>query len=189
MATIDWVNRLAQHLNIGAEALKSSGPVLEAIGAGVQAAVEQRIGRHLEVRDHTDALNGNGKRLLFLPWDPIVSVSSLSVNGATVTVGDPLVPTYPAATVVIKGSGLMYTDGNVFPEGLGNVIVTYSAGYEEIPQALILGCVQWGALIFRNRDRFGIASVSVAGQTTSFTSDPPKSIDRMIAQFTRWGKP
>lgn len=189
MATIDWVSKLAQHLNIGPEALKTSGPVLEAIGSGVQAAVEQRIGRHLDVQDHTDVMDGNGKRTLFVPWDPVVSITSLTVNGAVVAVSDPAAPVYPQARVVLRDrNALTYSDGGIFPEGFGNVVIVYSAGYEEIPASLILGCVLWGAQIFKNRDRIGIASIGVAGQSTTFTADPPKSVERLISQYTRWGK-
>src|SRR5512138_20530 len=118
MASIDWAGQIGAYLNIGVEAMKTAGPVLAAIGSGVQTAIEDRIGRHLEVRDHTDVLNGNGKRTMFLPWDPVVSVTSLTVNGGVITVADPAAPAYPQATVIIRDrNSLTYTDGGIFPEG------------------------------------------------------------------------
>ena len=190
MSSLDWVAPIAAYLNLGGDALRAAGPVLADIGSGVQAAIEERIGRHLEVRDHTDVLNGNGKRTLFLPWDPVVSITSLTVNGATIVVDDPSVGTYPRSSVILRDrNSLVHTNGGVFPEGFGNVVVVYRAGYELPPPALVTAGVLWGAQIFRNRDRVGIASVSTAGQTTSFSNDIPPHIAKMIAPHIRWGKP
>lgn len=190
MSSLDWASPIAAYLNLGVDAMKAAGPVLADIGSGVQTAIEDRIGRHLEVRDHTDVLSGNGKRTLFLPWDPVVSITSLTVNGAAIVVDDPAVGTYPRSSVILRDrNSLAYTNGGVFSEGFGNVIVVYRAGFALPPPALITAGVMWGAQLFRNRDRVGIASVSTAGQTTSFVNDIPKHVEKMISPYIRWGKP
>ena len=190
MASIDWSSKIAGYLNMGTTTLATVGELLAEIGDAVQAAIEQRTGRHMDAQDHTDVLDGNGRRTLYLPWDPVLSVSELLVNGSAVDVADPLVPTYPPATVAIRDRcGLTYTNGAVFPCGVANVEVTYRAGYEIPPADLVQAGVRWGASIFRARDRVGMTSTGAAGQTTSFTEDLPQWIERAIAAHVRWDKP
>ena len=112
------------------------------------------------------------------------------VNGATVTVGDVTAPTYPPATVVITGgNALRYTDGNVFPLGSANVIVTYDAGFEIPPPDLVQAGVSWIALLFKDRDRAGLGSEGGGGQSTAFTREMPPFVKSVLSKWVRWGKP
>jgi len=187
MASIDWSTKISAYLNLGADATKERGAILASIGSGVQDAIERRIGRHLDVQMHTDVLDGTGKTVLSLPWDPVVSVTSVSVNGSSLTVSSPNTNSYPPTTIIVRDfCTLVRTDGEVFPEGVANVIVVYSAGFSVPPDAIVTAGVQWGAAIFRDRDRVGIASTGVAGQTTSFTRELPGYVERAVAAYTRW---
>lgn len=190
MASIDWSSKIAEYLNVGADTLGSRGALLAAIGSSVQHAIETRIGRHLDVQSHTEVYDGNGHRVLFLRWDPVVSVTALTVNGATIVVPAPDTNAYPPSQIVIRDrNSLAYTDGGFFSLGYGNVVVTYSAGYAVPPDSIVQAGVLWGAAIFRDRDRVGMSSSGAAGQTTSFTRDLPKHVEQAIAAYVRWDKP
>lgn len=51
---------------------------------GVSAAVEAFIGRKLEAADYVERYNGNGKNRLVLEQWPVISVSSVKINGRAV---------------------------------------------------------------------------------------------------------
>jgi hypothetical protein len=180
MASIDWSTKIGAYLNLGTDTLGTRGELLADIGASVQAAIEQRIGRHLDKQVHTDVLDGNGRRMLYLPWDPVLSVASVDIDGLAIDLTD--------RVIVRDRAGLIFTDGSLWPLGVGNVTVTYTAGYDVPPADLVHAGVRWGAGIFRARDRVGMTSTGAAGQTTSFTEDPPKWLERVIAAHVRWDK-
>ena len=187
MATVNWSSAIAAHLNLDAETTTKRGVLLAEIGGGVQSLVEQTIGRTFELKDYVEVYSGTGRDFISLRHDPVVSVSRLLVMGSEVTVGDPAAPVYPPADVVIESPFIRFTNGRVFPVGFANVQVEYRAGYRVPPPDLIRACVMWAALIFKNRDRIGLSSQSLGGQSTSFTDDPPAFVTRVIAAHTRWG--
>lgn len=189
MASIDWSGKLAQYLKLGADATAQRGDLLASLGDAVQGAMERYMGRTLGVMTYSEVYDGNDKPILFLRNDPIVSVSSLTINGASVTVGDPLAPTYPPADVVIRGAGLYRTTGCVFPAGYSNVIVSYSAGFAVPPAEIIQAGVSWAAVLFKDRDRAGLASEGAGGQSTSFVREMPPFVKTVLDKWVRWGKP
>lgn len=190
MASHNWSSEIAQYLKLGADATSERGTLLAAIGGSVQAACERFMGRALELATYTEAYDGNDKSTIFLRHAPVKSVTTLTVNGAAVTVGSLTAPTYPQATVIIIPSGgLRYTDGNYFPAGVGNVIVTYVAGFDTMPEDIRQAVVSWSALLFKDRDRSGLSSEGVGGQSTSFTRDMPPFVRDVLVKWQRWGRP
>lgn len=181
MASLDWSSKIAAYLNLGATETAPRGALLAAIGAGVQAAIEKRIGRTMEPVLYTDILDGNGRRMLYLPHDPIVSVTSATLDDSVLDLVD--------RVIVRDRAGLVFTDGSLWTEGIGNVEVAYTAGYSLPPDDLVQAGVRWGAGIFRARDRIGMTSTGVAGQSTSFTEDMPRWVERAIAAHVRWDRP
>lgn len=177
MASIDWSSRIAAYLNLGTDSLGSRGELLAAIGASVQEALEARIGRRFEAQDYTETYDGNGRRTLFLRWDPIVSVTSVEIDGDAWT------------DWVVREGAVTLKYGAVFPEGVGNIEVVYRAGWEVAPPALVQAGVYWAAAIFKDRDRLGISSLGAGGQTSSYAREIPAFVEKLIAPFVRWDKP
>ena len=95
MASLDWTSAIVQYLKLGADATATRGTLIESIASGVQSSIEKYIGRTLDVQTHTEYYNGNDKPTLYLRWAPVVSVVSVSLNSAPLTVGDPAAPTFP----------------------------------------------------------------------------------------------
>lgn len=177
MASIDWSSQIAAYLNLGTDTLGSRGALLAAIGSAVQAAVEARIGRRFGAQDYTETYDGNGRRTLYLRWDPIISVTSLTIDSGAWT------------NYVVRDGAITLTNGSLFPENFGNVVVVYRAGYVEPPAALVQAVVYWSAAIFKDRDRIGISSIGAGGQSNSYTREIPPFAEKLISPFVRWDKP
>lgn len=189
MASIDWASAIAQYLKLGPDATAARGGLLAALGDSVQSQIEQRIGRPLSAAEATEVYDGDDKTVLILRRDPVLSVTSLYVNGAAVTVGALGATTYPPAAVIIRGQSLRYTNGSVFTAGYGNVIVTYTAGFNVPPPDLVQAGVIWAGMLFKDRDRLGLNSEGAGGQSTSFTREMPPFVVEACDKWTRWGLP
>lgn len=191
MATIAWETLIAEYLRgmPGSPGMQSSidaqKELLQKIGGGVQAYVENYLDRKLDADSYSEAYVppvrssplGNGPTQLFLRHDFVVTLTSVTVNGTNaLTVGEDT--TWPLPQVVVNPTrdGLMMTGGLYFVPGY-HYAVAYTAGYlKDDPEreALIRGAVQFGALIYRRREHIGITSENLNGIQTNFTDDPPK---------------
>lgn len=192
MAAIDWSGQLSQYLHMATPDASAAG-AFAVIGAGCQAAVERSIGRTFDVKTYTEAYDGNGRRMLFLRHDPVVAITSVSINGeAALSIVDPAAPAYPAKVAAVEptGQGILLTDGSVFSTGTQNVIVSYRAGLtateEATPPAdLVFAVTYWAGMIFKDRDRLGMSSITTGQQTTAYTRIVPPAILSMISAWRR----
>jgi predicted oxidoreductase len=178
MASVDWSGLAAAYLKLGAGAAGTSGELLASIGAAVQSAMELYLSRTLDVRTYTaETYNGNGQSALFLRHDPIQSVTAVTVDGTAIT------------DWVINGSAsALVRPLDYWPDGIGNVTVTYTAGLESpdgVPPALLQAGVSWIAVLWKDRDRAGINSESVAGQSVTFTRAMPAFVKMTLDMFKR----
>jgi hypothetical protein len=90
---------------------------------------------------------------------------------------------------------LILPEDLVFPRGIQNFRVQYTAGYTTIPEAVQQACAQWVGLMYRlaNRDQTLISEASTSSGTTSastFRRDetddgPPQSIRGLLAPYRR----
>jgi hypothetical protein len=110
--------------------------------AAAQQALDQATtllqavtGQHLEhVADDKVTLNGDGSRTLLLPELPVTAITAVTVEGVAL---DPSEYQWDA-------NGLLRLDGccSVFPRRLASVDVTYSHGYDPVPDDLALACAK-----------------------------------------------
>jgi|ERR1017187_1594308 hypothetical protein len=203
MASVDWNAQIQQYLKIGANPDASIGPLLAGLGGACQAAVENAIGRTLDNVTYTEAYDGNGQQsgVMLLRHDPIVSITSASLDGSALTLPasfNPYVPTYPPPQLTIFGglpgdltaSGVQLTDGSIFDSGIQNFIITYTAGLSgptegSPPPDLVFAIAFWASLLFKDRDRLGEASRTIGDQLSTFTMDIPPDIAQLIFRYER----
>lgn len=112
--------------------------------------------------DVVEARNGSGTQVLFLRSRPVISVASLAVNGLAV----PARTSFGGPGYAVDDSRIMLPSG--FPEGLLNVSVGYSAGYQASEAVVASASVPVASLSRPwNRDRgatlAGIQMALVAG--------------------------
>jgi len=134
------------------------------------AAMANYCNRTLASAPRSDALSGRGKPVIELREWPVTEVSSVIVDGVQV----------PASPYMLSPGWRMVDDrllalsSAYIPRvGLGNVQVAYTAGYTPgtIPDDLQAACLQEVLRMYKRRDKIGVASEGLAGQSVSYRSD------------------
>jgi len=150
------------------------------------------------VSTQTEHYNGNGQTSLPLRQYPITAVSQLVINGYTV----PQTPNYVqpgwaigtsrTSIVLVSGGSFSYYPGagvpSVFPRGVLNVGVTYSAGYDGVPYDLNESCIQLVGQNYKRRGWIDQASIAMAnaGGTQTFRGwDVPPQVRKTINNYKR----
>jgi hypothetical protein len=119
--------------------------------------------------------NGNGTPAIKLRWSPIVSVSSVTIDNVV----------WPSDSFSIDYShGIIgLYDGTPekgkFNRGIGNVIISYSAGSDDVSAIIKLALLQIIAYCARNYEHFGsdanLKYASASGQKIGAESPPRQS--------------
>lgn len=143
--------------------LTKDDDLLQSLVSAASGAMSGAIGRDLLLSSRIARLDGNGKdRLLFPEW-PVSAVASVKINGRAI----------PPA-VGFGGYGyrfdetLLVLDGAVFERGRRNIELAYTAGYATIPADIAMACAKVAAGAYKERERLGISSKSLAGESISF---------------------
>lgn len=155
--------------------------VISSLADSVLAVMEERLGRRLGSYSYTEAYDGNGHRKLYLKHDPVSAVSSVTLDGAALTVGSSAV--YPPAQVTLVDEiALLLTDGTFWTPGILNVIVAYTAGWAVPPVALVDAGVAWIATLFQEGRMAGTRD-KPAGSGTGMVM--PKYVEFAIETYKR----
>ena len=147
------------------------------------SAMQSYMNRNIPQASYTDTRSGNGRQALTLWNTPIVSVATLTVDGNTI-------PAAPAPAIKNYGftfdADTLYLRGYLFGKGQMNVTIAYTAGYTVIPVDLAQACIELGVFRYRERERIGMASKAIAGETTAYTvTDFPRSTVAIMNNYRR----
>lgn len=132
---------------------------------------------------HVEVMDGHGGPRLFLKYTPIISVSLVKVAGIT----------YSAATAggtdtgyFFDPSGLLRLRNSTFARGIGNVQITYTAGYATAPAAIERACVRIVGWRYKEKDRLGHASKGIGGETVAYqTAAAAEDVLKVLDSFKR----
>ena len=145
------------------------------------------IGRETVLEtSYTERRNGTGTNSLGLINTPIISVQSVVISGITVPASpDGVQPGYvaDAYTIQLRGGAFVYPQSPGFNTGypaiffkdVGNVFVTYSAGYATVPMDIQQCVVEMVAWAYKYKDRFGKVSETTPQVFVSTYSQQPLS--------------
>lgn len=149
------------------------------------AAIENYCSRTFLAAQYTEVRDGTGQRKLTMRHFPVTNVSSVSINGQVIPARlSPLNNGYTHDDYTLKLSGYL------FDEGMDNVVVVYTAGLATVPEDVQSACAEMVMLRYKSRDRIGVSSKSLAGETISFTADDfPDYVTRVLDQYTVRGLP
>lgn len=143
--------------------------------------IQTWLNRDIASQDYNEARDGTGgNRLVFAEY-PVTAVSSVVVDGR---------PIPRAVDVVSIGyrfdSQQIILNGYVFTKGWSNVQLAYTAGFAAVPMEIEQACIELVSLRFKERDRIGHQSKSLAGETvTFFIKDMPDSVRTILNNYKR----
>jgi len=129
----------------------------------------------------TELRNGHGQKAMTLNRFPVISVTSVKVDGNTI----PARPAVGSAGWVLSSGGVLQLDGYRFDEGVLNVELGYQAGYATVPSDIEQAVIKMVLLQFQDRKRIGVSSTSQAGQSVSFGDAPVLAFWRSVVDSYR----
>ena len=143
--------------------------------------IQSWLNRTIASATYNETRDGNGGTRLFLGNYPVTAVASLSIDGITIPASPgPGQPGYVFNQYAISVRGYTFTDD------YNNVVISYTAGFASVPQELAQACIDLIALRYRERDRIGLVSKGLAGETTTFSiKDMPSSVMTILNNYKR----
>jgi uncharacterized phiE125 gp8 family phage protein len=141
-------------------------------------SIERSAGRVFGTASYTETSNGTGADFLVLGNRPVTAVASVVIDGVTI----------PESTSSLVAGWLIASPWKIalrgsyaFTAGVQNVTIGYTAGYATIPADLTQACVLIAALLYKQRDRLGLSSKGVGGESIAFdTVEFPPSVQATI---------
>lgn len=123
--------------------------------------------------------DGHGGRMLTLPEYPVTAIELLEIDGQAIP---------PQAGIGQAGyrftSTQIVLDGYIFTAGIANVHIRFTAGHGSVPADIEQAVNELVALRYKERDRIGHRSKSLAGETVTFvTAALPESARAMLAPW------
>jgi hypothetical protein len=99
--------------------------------------VTDYLGYSPESTDYKEVLDGNGTKQLQLCAKPVTEVKSVKIDGMDCDV----------TAFTVQGRYLYRTDGAVFSDDERNIVVTYTAGYENVPGIIVMTALRIAGLL------------------------------------------
>jgi len=128
--------------------------------------IQTWLNRTFAVAAYTEVRSGVGGDGMAVKAYPIVAVTSVTIDGLSI----------PACTgqtdfgyVVNDPRTMIFLRGYRYNRGRANVGLSYTAGFTTIPNEIEQACIELVGLRFRDRDRIGVTSKGMAGESISFS--------------------
>lgn len=166
LVTLAQANRW---LGIPVAAQPDSDALVSSLISAASAELQSYISRTITATNYVETRNGLGGWAMVLMNTPIISVSSLSINGLVIPARAALgpSPTYPTGGYNFDRSRVMLT-GYDFCRGVQNVMIGYRGGYETVPMDVQQATLDVVGDWYKYADRIGKASEGIQGQNTAF---------------------
>lgn len=143
--------------------------------------IQTWLNRQIASQTYTETRDGHGGTVMVFADYPVTAVASVAVDGVAV----------PAAASATESgyrfdSTRLYLQGYAFTRGKGNVAFSYTAGYATTPPELEQACIELVALRYKERDRIGHQSKSLASETVTFMiRDFPDDVRTILNNYRK----
>lgn len=158
MATGDLVTLPVALAWLGTSDLQS---VVPGLISAVSTTIQNFVGYQFAQASYTRTFNGNASHKMLLPDRPIVSVTSVTIEGISIPAGTPVPQpgfrfdnkfVYLAGFERYGGFGDERAYAGRFIRGVQNVTISYTAGYATIPPDVVQACLIWLGAVFALSD-------------------------------------
>jgi uncharacterized phiE125 gp8 family phage protein len=157
-------------------AVTTKDALLGRLVSAASAWIKSWTNRDFTSGSYSQVLDGNDAAGIMLDQYPVTAVSSLTIDGVAV----------PSTSYTVDGALLRLTDGTVFRKDVGNVLITYTAGFVTIPADVEQACIELVAWRFTERSRIQQVSKSMGGEVVAFSmAEAPKSTLVILSQYKR----
>ncbi len=166
----------------GGNQTQTDDNLLQRMITALSEAIDRDLGRNIKAANYTEVRSGEGTKLMFVLNPPIISVTSVYVDGVLI----PAKSTDPTQTISSNGyfaSGKYISlFGYSFSKGLDNVQLMYRGGYNATPPDLEQMCIEVVGWAYKELDRLGQVSKSLAGEIVQFNVEAMSKRAREIVE-------
>lgn len=180
MAVIDLatVEQVKGYLGINSVA---DDALLTRLVGSASGYIQAWLNRSFGVEQYTDRVNGTGGDNLQFKNYPVTAVASVVIDGQTIP--ESTTPFAPGYVWDERGISLR---GYAFGRGKLNVSVTYTAGFDIVPAEITQACCEMIAMRYKEKDRIGLTSKGLAGETTAYSlKDMPDSVRTILNNYKK----
>ena len=155
--------------------------LLDRLVTSASAYIQSWLNRTFFAQTYTDTFDGMGFNSRMVSNYPILSVTNVIVDTQSI----PLAPNALASGYVIAERRIMLR-GYQFNSGVLNCSVTYTAGYASVPPEIGQACIEIVANRYREKDRIGLTSKGLAGETIAYSQkDFPDSVRTILNNYKK----
>lgn len=153
------------------------GRLITAYSEYVQTWLSRDLMSHpvQEVRD------GTGGQVMVFAQYPVTAVASVVIDGVSLPVSTGHFSpgfSFSEQSLIVRGYR--------FSRGVGNVEISYTAGFASVPPEIEQAVIELIALRYKERDRIGHASKSLGGETVSYiVKDFPDGVRTILSNFRK----
>lgn len=181
MAAGDLTTLASIEQYLGLQSGNEDEALLSALITALSAAAGTYCSREFTSQAVTETRDGRGERRMPFLQNPATAVSSLVIDGQTIPAGDP----FQTPGYYFTSTMLMLTR-YCFCRGLGNVTISYTAGYATIPADLAQAINEWVALRYREIGHLDKSSEGLPNMTTAYlVKDMRPSTQLVLDRYKR----
>jgi hypothetical protein len=136
--------------------------LLTQMGKDATAEMIAYLGYDPNSTAYTERYHGKDKDRFTLRFTPVISITTLKVNENAVSAA---LDSNSSGYMFDPDTGTVYAIGGIFPRGVRNILVVYTAGYATIPADIVRACSEQVAYAYLSRERTGLRSMNIAQQT------------------------
>ncbi|MBV8061460.1 MAG: phage head-tail connector protein [Alphaproteobacteria bacterium] len=146
--------------------------------------MQQWMNRTFAVSSYNEVRNGPGISTVMVTANyPLISVSSVTIDGVSIPVAN---GTFNSQGYTFDQRNIYLAGGYSFARGKANVLISYTAGYATLPLEIEQACIETVGSRWRERDRIGMASKALAGETTAFSlKDFPAQVITLMNNYKK----
>lgn len=140
---------------------------------------ENYIGRHIKTRSSADSETLDieaGTQDIFLSNFPIVSITSVTEDGDTLTEGE------NNDYLKYENTGKLYKNNGYWVAGRKKVVVVYTGGYATVPDELKQWCIEVVGYMFDSKQDGNLTSERVGQLSVTYASAGNNSVGSIVAQ-------
>jgi hypothetical protein len=169
----------------GGNQTQTDDNLLQRMITALSESIDKDLGRTIKAANYNETRSGEGTKLMFVLNPPIISVTSVYVDGVSI----PAKSTDPTQTITSNGyfASEKYISlfGYSFSRGLDNVQLNYRGGYNSAPPDLEQACIEAVGWAYKELDRLGQVSKSLAGEIVQFNVDAMSKRARTVVEHLK----